>query len=54
MSDKIILYDGKYTFIKGDHILICLRYGEPWREFTGDNAVHALFDKCMDLIKGEE
>ena len=49
MSENIILENGKYEFIKDDKgKLICKRYGQPWREFVGDNAVHALFDYAVE------
>jgi hypothetical protein len=50
MIEIIILEDGKYKFEKHeDGSLICKRYGENWREFIGDNAVHALFDYAFKL-----
>ncbi len=54
MIKKVELSDGKYTFYESNHILKCHRYGEPWREFTGDNAVHALFDYCIELLEKQE
>lgn len=52
MSIKI--NDGKYHFFiaEGGHengCLICWRYGEPWRDFIGDKAVHALYDHAVEL-----
>jgi hypothetical protein len=51
IMDEVKLLEGKYTFHKSDYegSLICLRYGDPWRRFVGDKAVHALFDECVDL-----
>ena len=46
--NKIVLNDGKYTFYTENDSLFCLRYGENWREFVGDNAVHALFQECLE------
>lgn len=46
---EVNLCDGKYKFKEEDDGLICLRYGEPWREFIGDKAVHALFDLCWEM-----
>lgn len=41
---------GKYNFFKdATGLLRCYRYGEPWREFLGDKAVSALFDRCQEL-----
>ena len=47
---ELIIKDGKYKFQETEEgPLICLRYNFPWRVFLGDKAVHALFDKCLDL-----
>ncbi len=45
------LENGKYEFKLDDQgRLVCLRYGEPWREdFVGDNAVMALYLECERL-----
>ena len=53
IMDEIILSDGKYRFYtkKDGGTLFCDRYGEKWREFIGDNAVHALFNECFELKK---
>lgn len=50
-KEEILLYDGKYCFIKEGVDLKCLRYGKEWREFIGDNAIHALFDYAKELEK---
>ena len=47
--DEIILDEGKYKFFVKDGLLCCDRYGEKWRDFIGDNAVHALFDECLEV-----
>jgi hypothetical protein len=48
--DKISLYDGKYIFERDSNKnLHCLRYGEIWRDFIGDNAVNALFSYAIEL-----
>lgn len=50
MEEKITLSDGKYIFfIDGALNLYCDRYGEPWRDFIGDNAVTALFRYAREL-----
>jgi len=46
--EEIILENGKYRFYVKDDILCCDRYGEPWRDFIGDKAVHALFQECLE------
>lgn len=44
------LCGGKYEFVMGkDGILRCLRHGDSWREFVGDNAVLALFRHAEEL-----
>ena len=47
--DEIILADGKYRFYVDGYSLKCDRYGEKWREFTGDNAVWYLFLHAIEL-----
>ena len=47
--DEILLDDGKYRFYKEDHLLLCERYGEKWRDFLGDHAVTGLFNECLEL-----
>lgn len=50
----IILYDGKYHFYEIEPgILKCDRYGEEWRDFTGDKAVSGLFDYVFELMEGK-
>ena len=52
---EIILENGKYTFRNPDGInLLCLRYGEGWRDFLGDNAVNSLFDHAIELEESLE
>ena len=52
--EEIILDDGKYRFYEKHYILYCDRYGKPWREFIGDKAVWALFDKCLELLEEDK
>lgn len=49
MTETITLCDGKYTFVWDGTRLVCLRHGEPWRDFVGDNAVLALFRYAREL-----
>lgn len=51
MNTEIIELDnGKYTLYKTDlGTMTAHRYGEPWRELTGDNLVYILFDRIKDL-----
>ena len=47
--EELILCNGKYRFyLDQNGILRCNRYGEPWREFIGDNAVLALFRYAVE------
>lgn len=41
--EKIILRAGKYEIYVGDGVS-ALRYGEPWRDLTGDGLFRALCD----------
>ena len=36
------LADGKYTIKSEGNSIVCLRYGEPWRDITGDNLIYWL------------
>ena len=47
---ELILSDGKYHFIANDDgtELRCLRFGEHWREFIGDKAIHCLYTLALD------
>ena len=51
MNTEIIELDnGKYTIYKTDSgAMTAHRYGEPWRELTGDNLVFSLFNRVRDL-----
>lgn len=43
------LRDGKYQVINhGDGRLEALRYGEPWRDLTGDHLVAALVERVTE------
>ena len=39
---KIELADGKYTYYFDNGKQWATRYGEPWRDFVGDNFVYAM------------
>lgn len=44
----LILENGKYIFLLNEQgTLHCLRYGQPWREFSGDKAVLSLFQEVQ-------
>ena len=43
------LCDGKYEFYVDGYTLKCRRHGQDyWRDFTGDKAIHALFDAVVE------
>jgi hypothetical protein len=50
LSFELELEDGKYTIVyhPGKHFY-ALRYGEEWRDLTGDNLTFLL---CLGAIKG--
>lgn len=45
----ISLCGGKYVIGTDGVALKALRYGEPWRDMTGDKMVHALVDRVIEL-----
>jgi len=53
MKELIILDSGKYEVVldqtDGKFNFHALRYGEKWRELTGDNLVLVMFNKIQDL-----
>jgi hypothetical protein len=49
--NKLILDDGKYEIQYSDDMetFKCLRYGEEWRDLTGDMLILALVNKINEL-----
>lgn len=47
-DETLNLENGKYSFSYRDGVLKCRRYGESWREFTGDKAIYALYREAFD------
>ena len=47
--DEIRLENGKYTLISDRGILKALRYGEPWRDLTGDKMISSMFSEIESL-----
>jgi hypothetical protein len=48
-QQEITVADGKYTVvIKETGGMEALRYGEPWRELTGDGLIYALASELAD------
>jgi translation initiation factor 2B subunit (eIF-2B alpha/beta/delta family) len=41
--------DGKYTVINNNGVLKALRYGEEWRDLTGDNLIGAMLSEIERL-----
>jgi hypothetical protein len=54
--EEIKVCSGKYTIQRHDNGQIhALRYGQPWRDLTGDGMVLALFHEIQDLrLKSEQ
>lgn len=46
---RIDLFDGKYTVVCSPQEFKALRYGEEWRDLTGDKLVFAMFDRIVEL-----
>lgn len=46
---KVTVCDGKYTVIQTDDGLRALRYGQEWRDLTGDGLVLALAQEVDEL-----
>jgi hypothetical protein len=53
---EITVYNGKYTFRFNEKTggFECYRYGEPWRNLSGDGAILALFQEIERLRKKYE
>lgn len=45
---EFLLYDGKYTYINDDRGQRALRYGEEWRDLTGDGFVLAMAQRIEE------
>ena len=46
---EIQIEDGKYTLVSDRGILKALRYGEPWRDLTGDKMIGVMFSEIERL-----
>lgn len=51
---RIELADGKYTVIFDEGRLSALRYGEPWRDLTGDNLIYWMMVEIEQLREANE
>lgn len=55
MEHSITVADGKYTVIHDDGTNFrALRYGEPWRDLTGDGLILALVQRIEDDMTRSE
>jgi len=48
---NMVIEDGKYKFYIQDYILYCERYGDPWKNYIGDNAILFLFHRVLEQSK---
>lgn len=48
-KQEVTVEDGKYTVVFDDGKLYALRYGERWRDLTGDKFVYALMCRIQAL-----
>jgi hypothetical protein len=46
---RIVLDNGKYTYINDEHGQRALRYGWQWRDLTGDKFIHEMAMEIEDL-----
>lgn len=46
---KIDLNDGKYTYVFDNGKQYALRYGEQWRDLTGDNLIYWMACRIEEL-----
>jgi len=49
--ERVVVGDGKYTIelTPSPHKFKALRYGEEWRDLTGDGMVLAMFHRIQEL-----
>ena len=47
--ERIDVCEGKYTVINDNGKLSALRYGEPWRDLTGDNLIYWMMVEITSL-----
>lgn len=47
--DKIDIAEGKYTLLFDKGEMQALRYGEPWRDITGDNLIYWMWVEIETL-----
>jgi len=48
-AERIDINDGKYSVINDEGRLTALRYGEPWRNLSGDNLIYWMFVEIVNL-----
>lgn len=47
--DKLDIAEGKYTLLFDKGEMKALRYGEPWRDITGDNLIYWMWVEIETL-----
>lgn len=47
-AERLDFEDGKYTMISDRGKMSSLRYGEPWRDHTGDHLLGCMFSKIQE------
>lgn len=47
--ESLKLQNGKYTITNDNVVLKAYRYGEEWRNLSGDNLVYALLQQIDEL-----
>lgn len=52
-KESVVLDNGKYEVVvesaPGHHRFHALRYGEPWRDLTGDGMIMAMLYRIQEL-----
>lgn len=48
-KETLVFENGKYTLTYDRGVMKALRYGEQWRDLTGDNLVAAMFNEIQEL-----
>lgn len=46
---RLTLDEGKYEVISEEGKILVLRYGEVWRDFTGDKFMYLLLEEIEEL-----
>lgn len=46
---RLVFEDGKYEVISHRGVIIAKRYGETWRDFTGDKLIGCMVNRIEEL-----